>query len=82
MPRIRQDVQDADPWYEYRLRAAEFAHHAGNVWTLAGPAGGWLHVLVTIDAGIARAQYLAQVFQTMFVPTRGVVMARESIASP
>ena len=43
---------------------------------------GRLHVAVAVDSGISCAENLAEVIETVLVTARGVVVAREGVASP
>lgn len=61
---------------------ALLAHQPGNVRSLTGPAGARLYVAITADAGVARAQNLAHVFNGMTVPSGRIIVSGEGIACP
>ena len=61
---------------------AFLAHQSRHVGTFASPAGTRLQVFLSVNARRSRAQDFAQVFDTVTVPARRVVVAAESIAVP
>ena len=72
---------------EDRIRTTEFAHHARHIRTLTRPTRSRLHiggdgVRRNLNAWIASTQNLTHILQRVLVSARGVVVARESVASP
>ena len=73
------------------LTITQFAHHARHIGSLTRPAGGGLHIygdrIASIgslyhNSWITRTQNLAHILKGVLMSTRGIVVAREGIASP
>ena len=76
---------------ELILTITQFAHHAWHIRTLTSPAGSRLHIAsdrvaaissLNHNAWITCTQDFTHILKGVLMATRGVVMAREGIASP